>query len=92
MLAKLLFGVRDIFVVEDKNFGAGQTRAVDDRGVIELVGDDEVVFAQHRRHRSRIGGESGLEDDASFDILEARDFFLQLHVDFHGAGNGAHRA
>ncbi len=60
--------------------------------MVQLVGDDEIFFAQHRRHRARIGRESRLKDHASFDILEARDFFFQLHVDFHGAGDGAHRA
>ena len=77
---------------EDLNLGAGQAGAVDDDGVVQLVGDDEVFFAQHRRHRAGIGGESGLEDHAGFDVFEARDLLFQLHVDFHGAGDGAHRA
>ena len=89
---QLLFRLGDVLVLEDQNLGARQARAVDDRGMVQLVGDDEVFFAQHRRHRAGIGRESGLEDHAGFDILEARDFFFQLHVDLHGAGNGAHRA
>ena len=60
--------------------------------MVELVGDDEIFFAQYRRDRARIGRKSGLEDHAGFDVFEARDFFFQLHVDFHGAGDGAHRA
>ena len=87
-----LFGLGDILVLEYQNLGAGQARAVDDRSMVQLVGDDEIFFAQHRRHRARVGRESGLEDHAGFNILEARDFFFQLHVDLHGAGNGAHRA
>jgi hypothetical protein len=30
-----------------------------------------------------------LEDYAGFHILEECDFFFKLHVDFHGAGDGA---
>ncbi len=45
-----------------------------------------------RRDGARVGGEAGLEDHAGFDVLEARDLLLQLHVDLHGAGDGAHRA
>jgi len=36
-----------------------------------------------------VGGESTLEDNAGFNILEAGDFFFQFHVDFHSAGDGA---
>ena len=87
-----LFGVGDVFVAEDLDLGARQPGAVDDAGVVELVGDDEVFFAEDGRDRARVGGEAGLEDDAGFDVLEARDLFFQLHVDLHGAGDGAHRA
>ena len=92
MLAKPLLRLGNVLVLEDQDFGAGQAGAVDDRRVVQLVGDDEVFFAQHRRYRAGIGGESGLEDHAGFDIFEAGDFFFQLHVNFHGAGDGAHRA
>jgi len=33
-----------------------------------------------------------LKDHTGFDVLEARDPFFQLHVNFHGAGDGAHCA
>src|SRR5207248_7645302 len=42
--------------------------------------------------RSRIGGEAGLKNHARLCIFKARDLLLQLHVDFHGAGDGADRA
>ena len=45
-----------------------------------------------RRNRSGIRGEARLEDHAGFDVLEARDLLFQLHVELHGAGDGAHRA
>ena len=60
--------------------------------MVQLVGDDEVFFAEDGGDRAGVGGESGLEDDAGFDVLEARDLFFELHVDLHGAGDGAHRA
>ena len=81
-----------VFVAEDENLRAGQTAAVDDRGVIEFVGNDEIVFAEKCRDRSRVRRESRLENHAGLDVLEARDLLFQLHVDFHGAGDGAHGA
>ena len=30
-----------------------------------------------------------LEDDAGFDVFEGGDLFFELHVDAHGAGDGA---
>jgi hypothetical protein len=60
--------------------------------VIERVGNDEVFFAEKCGDGSGIGCESGLKDDAGFDILEAGNLFLQLHVNFHGAGDGANGA
>ena len=89
---QLFFGVRNVFVPEDQNLRLRKPRAVDDRGMVQRVGNDEIFFAQHRRDRSRIGRKAGLEDHAGFHILEARDLFFQLHVDLHGAGDGAHRA
>ena len=91
-LVQQLFGVGGVLVAEDLDFGAGEPRAVDDAGVVQLVGDDEIFFAQQRRHRARIRREARLKDHAGFDIFEARDPLLQLHVDLHGAGDGAHGA
>src|ERR1700730_5883452 len=59
--------------------------------MVQLVGDNKVLFAERRRHRARVGRESGLKDYASLDVLEVCDFFLQLQVNFHGAGDGSHR-
>ena len=60
--------------------------------MIELVGNDEVVFAQKGRNRSRVRRESRLENHAGLDVLEARDLLFQLHVDLHRARDGAHGA
>ena len=91
-LVQQLFGVGRVLVAEDLDLGARQASAVDDAGVVQLVGDDEVFFAEDRRYRSRVRREARLKDDAGFDILEARDLLLQLHVERHGAGDRAHRA
>ena len=89
-LLEQLFAVRDVFVAEDLDPGAGEACTVDDAGVVELVGEDEVFFAEDGAYGAGVGGEAGLEDYAGFDVLEAGDFFFELHVDAHGAGDGAY--
>ncbi len=79
-------------MAEDENLRLREARAVDDRGVVQRIGDDEIVFAQHRRDRARVGRKSGLEDDAGFYILEARNLLFEFHVNLHGPGDGAHRS
>ena len=44
---------RDVAVRKHLDRGAAQARAVDDAGVIQLVGDDDVVAAEERRRRCR---------------------------------------
>ena len=83
------FGVGYVFVAEDLDFGFGKARAVDDGGVVELVGEDEVFFAEDGGDGAGVGGEAGLEDYAGFYAFEGGDFFFELHVDAHGAGDGA---
>ena len=87
---QLLFGVSGVFVAEYQNLGARETATINDRGVVELVGNNEIVFPQQRRNGSCVGGEARLKDDAGFDVLEASDFFFQLHVNLHRACDGAH--
>jgi hypothetical protein len=84
-----LFGVGYVLVAEDLDFGAGEACAVDDAGMVELVGEDEVFFAEDARDRAGVGGKAGLEDDAGFDTFEGCNFFFEFHVDAHGAGDGA---
>jgi hypothetical protein len=76
-------------VPEDLNFCFGETGAVDDAGVVEFVGEDEVVFAEDAGDGAGVGGEAGLKHDAGFDSFEGGDLFFELHVDVHGAGDGA---
>src|SRR3954469_25976653 len=76
----------DVFVAEDFYLGAGETSAVDYAGVIELVGEDEVLFAEDAGDGSGVCGEAGLEDDAGFGAFEGGDLFFEFHVDAHGSG------
>ena len=41
------FGLRHILMLEDEDLGARQPSAVDDRSVVQLVGNDEVVLAEN---------------------------------------------
>ena len=86
------FGGGGVFVREDMDLGAREAAAIDDAGVIQLVGDDVIFRSENGRNGSGIGGESGLKHYAGFDVLERGDAFLELHVQRHGAGNGADRA
>jgi hypothetical protein len=84
-----LFAVRDIFVAEDFDLGARKAGAVDDAGVVQFVGEDEVFFAEDARDGTCIGREAGMENDTGFYTFEGGDFFFKLHVDAHRAGDGA---
>ncbi len=81
-----------VFVRKHVDLGLGEAAAVDDAGVIQLVGDDVVFGPQNRRNRAGVGCEARLKHHARLHVLEARDALLQLHVQTHGAGDGAHRA
>ena len=60
--------------------------------MVELVGNDEVFFAQDGGDGARVGRESGLKDDAGLDVLEARNLLFEVHVNAHRARDGPHRA
>ena len=81
--------VLHVLVLENLDRGSGKTRAIDDRSVIQLVGNNQIVFSQNCRHRSRVGRKSRLKHHAGFHLLERRDLLLQLQMQFHGASNRA---
>ena len=74
-----------VLVREDLDRRPAQSATVDDAGVIQLVGNDDVVFGQQRRHRAGVRGETALEDDHGFGILEGGEPALELDVDGHRA-------
>ena len=77
------------YIVARTHLRLRKPRAVDDAGVVELVADDEIFFAEDGADRSGVRGESTLEDHAGFHVLEESDLFLKLHVQLHGACDGA---
>ena len=81
-----------VLVGEHLDRRAAETAAVDDARVIQLVRDDDVLFAENRRDGARVRRESALEHDDLLDLLELGELLLQLHVDVHGAGDRPHRA
>ena len=86
-----LLAVIGILVPEDLDLRPRQPRAIDDAGVVQLVGENEIFLAEDRAHGARIGREPTLEDDARLDIFEASNLLLKFHMDAHRSGNGAHR-
>ena len=69
-------------MLKDEDLGARETGAVDDGGVVQLVGNDDRLCLITAEYRACIGGEPGLKDYAGFHILEASDLFFELHVDW----------
>ncbi len=78
----------DVFVAEDFNFCFGETAP---SMMLAWLSSSERMKSSLRGcwRRCRRWRESGLEDDAGLDAFEGCDLFFELHVDAHGAGDGA---
>ncbi len=87
-----LAGRVDVLVREHFDRRLAQPAAVDDAGVIELVGNDHVVFGEHGGHGPGVGGEAALKHDDRLDVFELREPLLELDVHGHGSRDGANRA
>jgi len=68
-----------------------QAHAVDDRGVVERVGDDRVLFAQQRFEQATVGVEAGGVEDGVLGAEEVGDGLFQLLVQVLGAADEAYR-
>ena len=90
-LQRLARGV-DVLVREHLDRRAAQAAAVDDAGVVQLVGHDDVVLAEDGGDGARVRREAALEDDDRLGLLELGEPALELHVDRHRAGDRPHRA
>ena len=88
----ILRAALDVAVREHFDRRPAEPRAIDDAGVIQLIGDDEVVLREDGGDCSRIGGEAALKYDGGFCLFEVRKPPLQFHVDLHSSGNRAHRS
>src|ERR1700728_919628 len=84
--------MRHVFVAEDENLRLRKAGTVDDRCVVESIGDDEVFLAQHSRDSAGVCRESGLKDGTGFDISEASDLLLERHVNLHRSSDSANGA
>ena len=92
MLLEDAVAVLHIFVTKDLNRRFRKPRPVNNRRMVQFVGDDQIVFAEHGRNRSSVGRKSRLKHYACLHFLERRDLLFQLHVELHGTGNRANRS
>jgi hypothetical protein len=71
-------------VVEPHRLAVGHLGAVDDRGVVQLVEDDEVAAADEARDRPEVGLVAGREDEAGFLAQELRQVRLEPFMQVEG--------
>ena len=81
----------DVAVRVDLAPRPGKANPVDDRGMVELIGDDYVLGFNERGDHRQVGGVSRLKRDGPLDPFEPGQRLLQVVVDGHGAGNGPDR-
>ena len=71
-------------------FGLREADAVDDRGVVEAVGNDCVGFVEQRLEHAAVGVETGGEDDRVLLAEVAGDRMLELAMERLRAADEAH--
>ena len=86
--------MREVVVAEDRACRAGAAHALDHRGVVERVGQDQAVRQQlgDRRDRRLVGDEAGREDERRFLAVQVGELGLELDQRVVGAGNVARAA
>ena len=72
--------------------GLAKAYAVDNRRVIERVGDDCIIRRQERLEYAAVGVEAGRIQDRIFRVEEIRNGLFEALVDVLRAANEAHRA
>ena len=90
-LLELLLQIGHVAVGVAIPLGLAQTHAVDDRGVVEGVGDDRVVLVQQWFEQAAVGIEAGGVEDGVVLAEEGRDRLLQFLVQILRAADEAHR-
>ncbi len=81
---------REVLGVEvpvDADARSREPAAVDDRGVVERVGEHGVAGAGERPDRAEVREVAGAEQDAVFAAFESRQALLQAPVDRHRPGH-----
>jgi len=87
----LLAQIVRIGVAKAHDLRARQAAAIDDAGVVQLVGKDHVAFAHQRGNGRQVRGEAALESDRGLGAFELGQPSFQLQVQVHRPGDGAHR-
>ena len=77
--------VVDVRVAVDERLRARQPAAVDDRGVVELVGEDDLAAPRERRHDAEVRQVAGAEQQRALRPLERREPLLEPPVQRHVA-------
>jgi hypothetical protein len=88
---QLRFQVGHVAVGVAEALGLAQADAVDDRGVVQRVGNDGVLFAQQRLEQAAVGVEAGGIEDGVLGAEEFGDLLFQLLVQILRAADEAHR-
>ena len=89
-LLELRLEVGHVGVRVDEALRLAQADAVDDRGVVELVGDDRVVGSEERLEDAAVRVEAGRVEDRVLHPEEGGDPLLELQVQGLGAADEAH--
>ncbi len=88
------FQMRNVVVAEDLLFGARAAHALDHRGMVQFVRDDQAVRQQPRDRRDRrlVGDEAGGEDQRRFLVVQVGQFMFELDQRVRGTGDVARAA
>ena len=81
-----------VVVAVDEDLSARQPAAVDDRGVVELVREDDLARARKRADDAQVREVPGAEQERGLSALERGELLLEPAVDGHRAGHEARRA
>ena len=73
----------------DHGASRAETATVDNRGVIEAVGEDDILRFQQPLENAGIGGIAGVEEKSALGPLEGGEALLELAMGEHTAGDEA---
>ena len=91
-LLQLLFEIVHVAIGEAVALGLGQADAVDDRGMVQGIGNDGILLAEQRLEHRAIGIETGGEEDGVIHAEIVGDAALQRLVNVRRTANETHRS
>ena len=89
---EMAFEFAEMVVREDAHRRAAEARAVNERGMAELVQDDHIILTAQRAERPERGGVAAGKCERGFRALEICDRAFELRVRREAAGDEARRA